>query len=67
MSGTRNAPHPTSPQWGEEKISGRSTMLPKSPARPLPLSGGGWVGVLTSETANDNLAPKRTNEEQSHG
>lgn len=45
----------------------RGTMLPNASAQPLPLLGGGWVGVLISRTANDNFAPKRKNEERSHG
>jgi hypothetical protein len=70
MQALRITPLPTSPTRGEVKVSVCGTMVPNPPARHLPLDGGGWEGVsprTALSAANDNLAPKRANEEQSHG
>jgi hypothetical protein len=67
-----HTPLPPSPARGEVTDRVCGTIPSKTPARHLPLDGGGWEGVQSGTihptlTANDNFAPKRNNEEQSHG
>ncbi len=41
-----HTPLPASPVKGEVSYRIWGAILPNSPARHLPLDGGGWVGVL---------------------